>query len=320
MAQVWNVERRWELAAGYALQNLDEDEMAVFQRWWREHPDLTHEVEALQEVVGDLAAQTPAVEPPPNLKNRLFQRLQATATPAQVGEVQERKLVPPIASLAGARQRRSPRIRGGWVAGIAAGMAIALGINTLLLTEQLQVATAQIQEQAALISQLQAQRSPAEPPLVLASSSDLVQADWYSIEHLFHDHTTSMQMENYKIMVPSAQPAEIAQALQDEVLMPDQLLEMVSETAQLMGGNACYFDQAEGARFVYQVGDTMVSFYQITNADTMGLAIAEGAPLYVTRPGGENAVIWQDGEFLYAILGDVAPDRLQQLSAATRQI
>ena len=326
MTRVWYSGEVQELAAGYALRNLDGDEMAAFQRLRREHPDIEDDVEELQRMIGHLAEQSSAIEPPSqsppsHLKGRIFQQIQSIENQDGI-DPSVVEMTTPVASLSRYRRRRSLRFgRKEWIAGVAVAVAIISLFNSFQLSGQLQVATAQLQEQEAMITTLKAEQPTGfESPLVMASSSDLMEANWHSVEHIFSDHTISMQMENHKIMVPTSQPAEIVQGLRDEVAMPTEILEVASEQVELMGGNACFFGEAEGARFVYQMGDTMASFYQITNANTMGLEIAGNAPLYVTRPGGESAVIWQQGEFLYAIVGDFSPSLLQELSAETRQI
>jgi hypothetical protein len=189
------------------------------------------------------------------------------------------------------------------------GLAIAAGFSNLRLARQLQVAQAQLAEQATQIAHLQAQPTATAAPLVLASDSDLMAGNWHRIAPIFDDHTLSMQMENYKIMVPSAQPREIFQALQPAVALPPQVHALTTADAALMGGNACFFEDAEGARFVYQIGEDMASFYQITSQNGMGLTATADSPIYVTRPGGESAVFWQEGDLVYAIVGNFAPDQ-----------
>ena len=325
MTRVWDSGDIQELTAGYALRNLDADEMATFNRLRQEYPELEEDVEELQRTIGHLAEQSsldrPPHSPPSHLKGHLFQHIQNMAPPDNM-EQPTRELAAPVTSLSGYRQRRLRWFsRKEWIAGVAVAVAIVSVFNTIQMSGQLQVATAQIQEMDALITTLKAEQpTNVASPLVMASSSDLMQANWHSVEHIFSDHDISMAMDNYKIMVPTSQPADIVQGLQDEVAMPTEILEVASEQVELMGGNACFFGEAEGARFVYQMGETMASFYQITNADTMGLEVAGEAPLYVTRPGGESAVIWKQGDFLYAIVGDLSPSLLQELSAETRQI
>ena len=83
------------LAAAYALDALDHDERAEFERALAASPELRDEVDAYAESAAHLAEQAEPVAPPPSLKARLMAELDSTP---QVGS--------------GCRTRRIPRGRG----------------------------------------------------------------------------------------------------------------------------------------------------------------------------------------------------------------
>jgi anti-sigma-K factor RskA len=66
------------LAAAYALDALDHDERAEFERALAASPELREEVDAYAESAAHLAEQAEPVAPPPSLKTRLMAELDST--------------------------------------------------------------------------------------------------------------------------------------------------------------------------------------------------------------------------------------------------
>lgn len=66
------------LAAAYALDALDSDERAAFERALAESPELRDEVGAYAESAAHLAEQVEPAEPPPSLRDRLLAQVEAT--------------------------------------------------------------------------------------------------------------------------------------------------------------------------------------------------------------------------------------------------
>ena len=93
------------LAAAYALDALDADERAEFERALAASPELRDEVDAFAQSAAHLAEQAEPVAPPPSLKADLMARLDATpqvqvaadAAPA-VPPVADASAVPPVAA------------------------------------------------------------------------------------------------------------------------------------------------------------------------------------------------------------------------------
>jgi anti-sigma-K factor RskA len=66
------------LAAAYALDALDADERAAFERALAESPELRDEVGAYAESAAHLAEQVEPAEPPPSLRDRLMAQVEVT--------------------------------------------------------------------------------------------------------------------------------------------------------------------------------------------------------------------------------------------------
>ncbi|MFD6055746.1 anti-sigma factor domain-containing protein [Agromyces sp. NPDC060279] len=125
------------LAAAYALDALDGDELRRFEAELARSPELRAEVDGFRAVAAGLGAETPEIAPPPSLKAGLFARLDETpqlpavdaeplaepvaapepiAAPSPVSEASE----PPVDELAARRRRRR------LVASLAAAASVAI--------------------------------------------------------------------------------------------------------------------------------------------------------------------------------------------------
>ncbi|HKH08083.1 MAG TPA: hypothetical protein VKA62_03965, partial [Agromyces sp.] len=63
------------LAAAHALDAVDDDERAAYERALDESPELRDEADRYAETAAQLAALAQPVEPPPALKDRLISRI-----------------------------------------------------------------------------------------------------------------------------------------------------------------------------------------------------------------------------------------------------
>jgi anti-sigma factor RsiW len=100
-----------EQAAGYALDALDDDERAEFERHLETCAQCREEIASLRDAAGALAFAAPGAEPPPELRRELLARARA-----------ERRNVRPL------RPRRAPAWPFALAAAAAAAVAIGLGI------------------------------------------------------------------------------------------------------------------------------------------------------------------------------------------------
>jgi anti-sigma factor RsiW len=101
-----------EQAAGYALDALDDEERAAFERHLETCAQCREEIGALRDAAGALAFAAPGAEPPPELRRELLARARA-----------ERRNVVPLR-----RSRRAPAWPFALAAAAAAAAAIGLGL------------------------------------------------------------------------------------------------------------------------------------------------------------------------------------------------
>jgi len=67
-----SIESQNELLAGYVLGDLSPEESAAVEQQLQDDPDLAAEVEQLQATMSLMALETPAVAPPPGLRDRIL--------------------------------------------------------------------------------------------------------------------------------------------------------------------------------------------------------------------------------------------------------
>jgi Anti-sigma-K factor rskA len=127
------------LTAGYVLDDLSPEEAAHFEQLLHHRPELHGNIAFLQETLATVSYDLPQVAPPPRLRNQILAAIQAPEP--QVPEVSE---VPvPISNPADviAQVNRQGRIAWGWLAGgVAALVAIAVGLDNFRLRQSLQIA------------------------------------------------------------------------------------------------------------------------------------------------------------------------------------
>lgn len=128
-----------DLAAGYVLENLSEEEVAFWHLLVQQHPELISEVEALQSLFNDLGEGVPRHRPPDGLRDRI--RIAARSQFAT-------GMFPASATRTRPRLHRWSSLGGA----IAAGMIVLLGVQLYSLQSQLQQSRAAI---ATLERQLQ---------------------------------------------------------------------------------------------------------------------------------------------------------------------
>lgn len=128
-----------ELAAGYVLDDLSPEEAELLEQALRDHPELNTRANFLQDAFTALPYDLPEAVPPPHLWANILQAAQAADHPVLT-------VVEPL--------RQMPRIA--WVrlaGGLAALVAIALGLDNLRLRQELQLARQTDPERVATILQ-----------------------------------------------------------------------------------------------------------------------------------------------------------------------
>ena len=135
-------EELFELAAGYALGATTEDEAAAVEEALPESPALRAEVASFRDVMVMLA-QSRAVAPSPDLRDRLVTRVHETPQASTAPPAQHDGKVVSITAAPSARRTTQPW---GWALGIAATLLLAagLGLENLRLRRTLESQGTQI--------------------------------------------------------------------------------------------------------------------------------------------------------------------------------
>lgn len=125
------------LAAASALDALDAEERAAFERALAESPELRDEVGAYAESAAHLAEQVEPAEPPPTLRDRLMAQVEATpqvapdaatvAAPSAVAPESAATAAPPGPAESAARRRWFQR-PGAIIAAAAAAVVLVAGV------------------------------------------------------------------------------------------------------------------------------------------------------------------------------------------------
>jgi anti-sigma factor (TIGR02949 family) len=136
------------------------------------------------------------------------------------------------------------------------------------------------------------------------------------LDELVRDHLRSMAKESGPADVPFTDPRDILAHFRAQVppSLPVPLIRY--EGARLLGGSFCRLGHTKGLRFTYQVGPgETVSLYQLDRPDQVPFPPSASGRLFISRPRGPSIVLWGDGGLLYALVGELGQQDLQQLAA-----
>lgn len=251
-----------ELVAGYVLGDLEPEELERFQVLLHDHPGVEAEVLNLQEALGMMPYGLASPEVPAVLKSNI---LGAATRPTK---------------------KQQHNIRWGWwVSGLAAAVAIALGIQNWQLRHQL------TQQQPAL--------------------SDTASYNWQDFAEVLADHRKSLTRHQGPADLATQNIAEVRSAYAQQMALPTELPQL--QQAQLLGGSFCdELSQTKGLRLSYQIpSGATVSFYQLLQSDHLPAVNESGEVLQNAE--GLNVIVWGTQDYLYLLVGDAPLLEMQQL-------
>ena len=142
-------ERLEELIAGYVLGNLTPEEAEELNQLLTEHPELSREVNRLQDVLELMPYALPAVEPPQHLRSTILQTIDTNrlVAPSPITTARQNSFP--------RRRLQSPLLWSSILGSMAALLALAFGLDNYRLREQLTTNQAQVARQKDVIAMLQ---------------------------------------------------------------------------------------------------------------------------------------------------------------------
>ena len=277
-------QRLQDLTAGYILGNLDTDELQEFFTLSAQHPDQSAFMAELQALMNQLPFALEEQRPPQALGDRI---LTAAAT-----QPQRTIQWPPL------------------VIGVAIISAIGLGIDNLLIRQQLRIAQQQVTQQAIALAQ-QKQASP----LQISTSPQVLMANWGGITQILEDHLQAEKKGQQAVEINAKQQSELIQAFKaNNLILPTPVPSLSKQKAILLGGAICEFEKTKGVRIMYETpSHESVSFYQLHRASTPSFPNRLSEPLIIQNNTGPNLIVWGNETFLYALVADLPQTTLKDL-------
>lgn len=293
-----------ELAAGYVLGDLDSEEMAEFQQLAVNHPSLWEEVAGLQETLDLLPFALVESQLRPSARTQIMQAAAETnAAQLSPSPVSSRPIKRPWTKILGS---------------IAAVAAVALGLHTVHLQQQLAQVQQELAQQKNRMAILPLSTNLPTPRHVVITTTDtFVNRNWQGVEQILVDHHKSLGKGLKAVDIPSDQPLKLAALLKAKAPMPAAMPILSQVSSKLLGGSVCTFGKSKGVRITYDSNQHgQVSFYQIAQSQKPDLPQLTPEKLYLAIQDGPGGVFWSDGEFLYAIVSDLSADELKELTSS----
>jgi mycothiol system anti-sigma-R factor len=136
------------------------------------------------------------------------------------------------------------------------------------------------------------------------------------VDALVMDHLRSMTKASGPADVPSADPAEIVARFRAEVPPSSPVPWLLYQGARLVGGSFCHLGTTKGLRFTYAMGNgRTVSLYQLDRSGQASFSRPGSGYRYVGQPQSPGVVLWGNGRFLYALVGELPLEDLQKLAS-----
>lgn len=152
-----------DLAAGYVLDSLSEEEAVQWEALIQEHPELSHELAILQSTFDLFADVVPLHHPPQSLLNRIRTAAQINTASADGSDASSFAPRPPVVQPATIRSQSRFRVLVGIGGVMAASVIVGLGFQLQALQQQVQQAHTKIQTLEGQLQQAQTQTQTIQP-------------------------------------------------------------------------------------------------------------------------------------------------------------
>jgi anti-sigma factor RsiW len=278
--------RMEELMAGFVMGNLNPEEAEEFHHLLARDPSLVDESDLLQEILECLPYGLPEEEPTPQLREKILARAE---NPRRLYWYRSRN----FQAATGA---------------IAALLVLALGVDNYRLRQTL--------SQSASLSLTR------ETVGTIAISPEVISANqWNGLSELTNDHIKATQQVGNSGDRPKITAQQLAQRFDRERNVSLPVTQLDRDELTFIGGSLCSLVKTKGVRLTYQFeGDRPLSFYQLVKPETATYPHPGSGRLYIEYRHRPAIVLWEDEEFLYALVAEVPRDRLNHLAAAIEDI
>ncbi len=133
------------------------------------------------------------------------------------------------------------------------------------------------------------------------------------------DHVGSLTRSEGPVDVASSDAAAIREWLGHAVPFVARVPTLAVERARLLGGSVCHLGSTRGIRLTYalETGETL-SFYHLERTGRAPFPRPGEKPIHVryADPGrGPGALLWADERFVFALVAELSPARLEDLAA-----
>ncbi len=285
-----------ELLAGHVLGNLDPDEAEQLHQILKQDPELVEQTQQLRETLELLPYGLPLPSPPTHLRSRLLQI--SDPPPSRQTEIRIPWSVLVVTSLT--------------------FLLVALGIERHRLQDQIASLQTQLDQE---INQEQLPVA-SDPFSQMILPSDVILANhWEGLDQLLSDHLRSITQAQGPVDYRSNQVSVLTQWLQDQVSLPEDLPQMLTQKSQLIGGSPCDLGGTRGARFSFQYSqEVILSFYVLARQEDPQFPRAGSRILYIQEPHQPGILLWEDRNYIYSLVAQLPAPTLRELALRARQI
>ena len=294
-----------ELLAGYALGNLDSEELEQLENLLLQHPELLEQREELCSVLELIPYGLDPIKPPKHLGEKIFHSAREQAQ-------SNNNILP--------RKNKftfgSPKFS--FPFAISGGLAILtvfLGLNNYQLRTNLNLANNQLHQNQVEL----AQKNSLISNYLNISQEVVVANNWSGLFDLVVDHQKFINYPGKTVDFSSNEAKKIANHFQPEFQSAFKVPELKAEDAKLLGGSLCNLAKTKAIRYTYKFssGET-VSFYQLERPEKFLFPHVGKGKVKINQPQQPVIVMWEDDNFIYALVAESQGIKLDKIASQLR--
>ena len=294
-----------ELLAGYALGNLDSEEIEQLENLLLQHPELLEQREELCSVLELMPYGLDPIEPPKSLGEKILNSARE--------ETQSNKDLSPHKNKFAFG---SPRLSFPFaISGGLAILTIFLGLNNYQLRTNLNLAQNQLRQQQVEL----AQKNSVISNYLNISQELIVANNWSGLSDLALDHQKFVTHPGKTVDFSTNEAKKIADHFQPEFQADFKVPELKAEDAKLLGGSLCNLAKTKAIRYTYKVssGET-ISFYQLERSEKFLFPHVGLGKVKINQPQQPGIVMWEDDNFIYALVAESHGIKLDEIASQLR--